>query len=240
MKRFNTKLVAIAASLACAAIASSGAHASPVTVDVWAYTGASGSVLADPNNLVQTAGPTYQFTYNDLANVHWSTDGAPNTGAGFLGATISNILSWNIGSEAAFLANDLSNDGNTAGGTSLGTTFFRLTGTLSSGIGGGLGGRIIHDDGATFVVGGDTLLSSASQTFISTDNFSTPNTYTDAEYALYYVESNGGPAVLDLTFRGSPVTGVPEVSTWAMMILGFCGVGFMAYRRKSQPALRFA
>jgi PEP-CTERM motif len=26
---------------------------------------------------------------------------------------------------------------------------------------------------------------------------------------------------------------VPEPSTWAMMILGFCGLGFMAYRRKS-------
>ena len=30
---------------------------------------------------------------------------------------------------------------------------------------------------------------------------------------------------------------VPEPSTWAMMILGFMGVGFMAYRRKSKPAL---
>ena len=29
---------------------------------------------------------------------------------------------------------------------------------------------------------------------------------------------------------------VPEPSTWAMMILGFAGVGFMAYRRKSKPA----
>jgi hypothetical protein len=34
-------------------------------------------------------------------------------------------------------------------------------------------------------------------------------------------------------------TAVPEPSTWAMMILGFCGVGFMAYRRKQNgPALR--
>jgi hypothetical protein len=33
---------------------------------------------------------------------------------------------------------------------------------------------------------------------------------------------------------------VPEASTWAMMILGFAGVGFMAYRRKSKPALRVA
>jgi len=30
---------------------------------------------------------------------------------------------------------------------------------------------------------------------------------------------------------------VPEPSTWAMMILGFAGVGFTAYRRKSKPAL---
>jgi len=34
-------------------------------------------------------------------------------------------------------------------------------------------------------------------------------------------------------------TAVPEPSTWAMLILGFAGVGFMAYRRKGHgPALR--
>jgi outer membrane lipase/esterase len=37
------------------------------------------------------------------------------------------------------------------------------------------------------------------------------------------------------------ITGVPEPSTWAMMILGFAGIGFMAYRRKQNgPALRLA
>jgi hypothetical protein len=36
------------------------------------------------------------------------------------------------------------------------------------------------------------------------------------------------------------VSAVPEASTWAMMILGFFGVGFMAYRRKGQAALRLA
>ena len=42
------------------------------------------------------------------------------------------------------------------------------------------------------------------------------------------------------TFTAS-VAAVPEASTWAMMILGFCGVGFMAYRRKQNgPALRLA
>jgi hypothetical protein len=36
------------------------------------------------------------------------------------------------------------------------------------------------------------------------------------------------------------MTAVPEPSTWAMMILGFVGVGFMAYRRNSKPALMAA
>ncbi len=35
------------------------------------------------------------------------------------------------------------------------------------------------------------------------------------------------------------ISAVPEPSTWAMMVLGFAGVGFMAYRRRSNgPALR--
>jgi hypothetical protein len=37
---------------------------------------------------------------------------------------------------------------------------------------------------------------------------------------------------------GAVVAAVPEPSTWAMMILGFMGVGFFAYRRKGQGALR--
>ena len=36
------------------------------------------------------------------------------------------------------------------------------------------------------------------------------------------------------------VAAIPETSTWAMMILGFAGVGFLAYRRKSKVAFRFA
>jgi hypothetical protein len=36
------------------------------------------------------------------------------------------------------------------------------------------------------------------------------------------------------------VTAVPEPATWAMMILGFFGVGFMAYRRKGSASLRLA
>ena len=33
------------------------------------------------------------------------------------------------------------------------------------------------------------------------------------------------------------ISAVPEPSTWAMMILGFVGIGFMTYRLQSKPAL---
>jgi hypothetical protein len=33
---------------------------------------------------------------------------------------------------------------------------------------------------------------------------------------------------------------VPEPSTWAMMLFGFAGLGFMAYRRKAKPMLMAA
>lgn len=33
------------------------------------------------------------------------------------------------------------------------------------------------------------------------------------------------------------ISAVPEPSTWAMMILGFCGLGYMAYRRRNNHAL---
>jgi hypothetical protein len=53
------------------------------------------------------------------------------------------------------------------------------------------------------------------------------------------------PAFTDYSLAFSPGVGnsigaVPEPSTYAMLILGFAGVGFMAYRRKSQPALMAA
>ena len=44
-----------------------------------------------------------------------------------------------------------------------------------------------------------------------------------------------GPVIGDVS-----ISAVPEASTWAMMILGFLGIGSVAYRRKSGAALRVA
>ena len=62
-------------------------------------------------------------------------------------------------------------------------------------------------------------------------------------------DENGGPSTATAnccngvfpsnSFQILGVAAVPEPSTWAMTILGFAGIGFIAYRRKSKQALRF-
>ena len=61
----------------------------------------------------------------------------------------------------------------------------------------------------------------------------------NAEFLQYKVLATDGrnPGLSDIHFV---TTAVPEPSTWAMLILGFAGVGFMAYRRKSQGTFRLA
>jgi len=49
-------------------------------------------------------------------------------------------------------------------------------------------------------------------------------------------DGGGGPGdQFDATFTTSVPT-VPETSTWGMLLIGFTGVGFVAYRRKNKTA----
>jgi hypothetical protein len=64
-----------------------------------------------------------------------------------------------------------------------------------------------------------------------------------ANYTYYYFDrvhhfNDGGDNVL--LAKIDAVAPVPEPATWAMMIVGFAGIGFMAYRRRSTPTFRFA
>jgi hypothetical protein len=86
---------------------------------------------------------------------------------------------------------------------------------------------------------------------VSIQDPSAPNvTSLDTPFS-YTVSGNNGDDTGSFNFGGDQLSllnntvtltdAVPEPSTWAMMILGFCGVGFMAYRRKQNgPALRLA
>jgi PEP-CTERM motif len=65
-------------------------------------------------------------------------------------------------------------------------------------------------------------------------------TFTTAGVHSIYVEADHYDGHISHTFTDTAelnVAAVPEPSTWAMMLLGFAGVGFLAYRRKSKPAL---
>lgn len=48
---------------------------------------------------------------------------------------------------------------------------------------------------------------------------------------------NGLQILLSENLGNTAVAPVPEPSTWVMMILGFAGIGFLAYRRRNQAAV---
>jgi hypothetical protein len=64
---------------------------------------------------------------------------------------------------------------------------------------------------------------------------------TGTEHNIYFVADisipgSGGPytGLVGAEFLNNTAPGVPELSTWAMMILGFLGVGFVAYRQNNR------
>ena len=56
-----------------------------------------------------------------------------------------------------------------------------------------------------------------------------------APFGIKLEDFTGVPG--DTFFQNISVSAVPETSTWAMMILGFGGLGFMAYRKKQALSL---
>jgi hypothetical protein len=92
-------------------------------------------------------------------------------------------------------------------------------------------------------VGFYNVMYSTASNAPSPSSFSSPFTYT------FQAGDQNSSTLYDgqeqLTLLSNTVTlsaAVPEPSTWAMMILGFLGVGFMAYRKRNRDsgALRFA
>jgi hypothetical protein len=108
---------------------------------------------------------------------------------------------------------------------------------------------ITTDNGSNTITG--TTIFSLMQIFCSTSPNSCSPTNGNFEA---YVEITGLNPFDTVTFSDNSSNsfeflpgalptlqnGVPEPSTWAMMILGFCGVSLMAYRRKARPSFRLA
>jgi hypothetical protein len=84
-----------------------------------------------------------------------------------------------------------------------------------------------------------TLATSYNPAFV-TANGGTPA----GAFSVLLAGLNAGDAYLNIhstTFPNGEIRGflhaVPEPSTWAMMILGFAGVGYMAYRRSRKNTM---
>jgi hypothetical protein len=106
-----------------------------------------------------------------------------------------------------------------------------------------------------FALDFNTLFASTTETFTLSNGFSTSVSNTanissgpNSEFIGFIstvpfntitlsVPNGQSLAIADFT---TATSAVPEPSTWAMMLLGFAGLGFMAYRRKQQTAFNAA
>jgi hypothetical protein len=98
-----------------------------------------------------------------------------------------------------------------------------------------------HSHVAEILVGGTVYAPSVVT--INSVNQSSPFdfTVTLAAKELVTFQVNTGSDLFNLsTGLTASISSVPEPSTWAMMLLGFMGLGFIAYRRKSTSALTTA
>jgi hypothetical protein len=107
----------------------------------------------------------------------------------------------------------------------------------------------------TFDLGGNARNDGSKETIISLGSFSQSIILASSaplqQYSFSFATDGGNLSFADLAGGNANIgnildnvtlsSDVPEPSTWAMMILGFMGVGFLAYRRKhNRTALRIA
>jgi len=179
---------------------------------------------------------------------NWVGDGifTPNSGPGPVIGTPSVDLVGNVNGPAffsnlAFNGNSIDLDGTTGSGNVPAASI--ISGLLSSA------------DGVTvtFELAGNlrgalpqtTVVSFGGQSFSFTPLASQPYTletvfFTATSGFLSFTDTGPSNQQGNLIDDVTVTTGVPELSTWAMMILGFFGVGFLAYRPKTRQSFRLA
>ena len=118
--------------------------------------------------------------------------------------------------------------------------FVSLTGTLD---GTGINVPVVGHNNYAF-----NFTSNVLRSITGTDSPANPllsfffNTSTHAETYTFRCpnEENCNGDNNDGFFSGGTVaiSAVPEPATWAMIIIGFAGIGFLSYRRKNSPRFR--
>ena len=218
------KMKQLALALMAGVAAITTAQAS-VSVTVWGGYGNS-PLSASPDQAqspVPTQTPIASFTYN--GPIDW-VNNTPNNGTDptqnlfgqfFIPGDISGFTS-SVFTKTEFLDTSMSSLGNSW------YSFIQVLGTTGAGT-----ATITHDDGASVYQGLTTLYTWPTQTSAVTQSFPIGT----GSFTIDYIEANGSPS--DLVFAV-----VPEPSTWALLLLGFAGLGFAGYRKsKSGPVASF-
>jgi PEP-CTERM motif len=206
------KLMLGAAILMTAVSVGGAAYANVATGAIW-ENDSIGAGDATPGNV---PGTTPDVTFTVTTPINFASGGLYTIGE-FLSSGGANVVT-----------------GSGELGNTLDNTIFEFTGSV--GVTTGETFTVGHDDGLTLTIGTDTVISEP----LPTSFVDTIVTYTgpsgNLPFQLVYGECCGAPADLSISL---PLNGVPEPSTWAMMALGFAGLGFAGYR-KSRNAVAFA
>jgi hypothetical protein len=211
MSQYRRRIALTAATFVSLAVFATGhSQAAVLNGSIW-----EGDLSNDASACVVCGGtPTLTFT---STAINYNSQVTSYTLGGFINApTQSTILT-----------------GGSHAGDALNNTHITLTGNLF--LGAGVNNfTIAHDDGVVINIAGfGNVLSAPGPTSPVVTAFSVINGGAAGTFAytLNYNECCGPPAVLQWQYaNGNPISAVPEPSTWAMMLLGFVGLGF-AFRQ---------
>jgi hypothetical protein len=217
----------ICAVAASAALVADGGSAGAVELLVNGGFEASSSNVTTPTGWTNIGPSQGIVTYAQVGNTMPSYDGGQNFYS--IGGVATNGFSgqgWGIGQTVA---------------TTIGNTY-RLTVGLSDENGTGLTDVLNVQIGSqsnhvTLTADGSSFFNRPFATY--TFDYVATSSSTAVNFTLFSSTDfgNNDPLIDGASFQQIAVGAVPEPSTWAMMILGFAGVGFMAYRRRNQAAV---
>ena len=84
----------------------------------------------------------------------------------------------------------------------------------------------------TTLAGAENFFNSDASSDLNLGSFATGPGSITISYSLNYLNAAGSARGFGFNFNVDPPGGtVPEPSTWAMMLLGFAGLGYAAFRR---------